>query len=136
VSFKQKLKTFFKTKDASDAAVDILRHFILPFSRQFKGRNVVIDDVLSAFFALEDRRFVMLEAKHSFRLPGKYYVAGNKAIAGAGPRAIKKGQRFLAVLDRKDKTVKMETGEQTGEYHAFLLQEFEFRTIEDHLNVI
>lgn len=134
MAFKHKLKAFFKSRDASDAAVELLRNFILPFSRQFKGRNITVDDVLSAFFSLDNRKFVHLKAKHSFQMPGRYFVTSARAIYGVGPRAIRKGQKLLGVLDKKERTVRLETTSEK-DFHAYLLKDFEFKVIEDHLEV-
>jgi hypothetical protein len=135
VSFKQKLKTFFKTKDTTDASVEILKQFILPFSKQFKGRNTTIDDVLESFFNTHTRRFAMLVAKRDFKLPGRYFVAGSKSIEGTGPRAVKKGQKLLVVIDKKERQAKIETT-FNGNYHCYLLKEFEFKTIAEWCDVL
>ena len=132
MSLKQKLKSFFKAGESSDYAVELLRMFILPFARKYKGRGNTVDDVLSAFFALEARRFVMVRAKEKFRLPGKYYLAGNRPVYGLGPRNIIKGQKILMAMDRKDSTARLETMID-NHYHCFLLESFELKTIEDKL---
>jgi hypothetical protein len=135
VSFKQKLKTFFRNRDTSDSAVDILKNFILPFSRQFQGRNTTIDDVLESFFNTSTRRFHYLRANRDFKIPGRYMIAGGKSIEGAGPRAAKKGQTFLVVLDRKENLVKIET-KLAGKYHCYLMRAWEFKTMSEWCDVV
>ena len=118
---KQRLKSFFKADQTSDAAVELLQYFIIPFSRGMKHAGV--DDVVYA------------RANRDFKLPGKYFGAGNRPIYGLGPRAVKGDQTMMLVLDRVDETVKVEL-KLNGSEHNYLLEKFEFETIKDWIDVI
>jgi hypothetical protein len=135
MSPKTKLKTFFKSGEGSESAVELLVNWILPFSRGMKKASV--DDVIGAFFAVDDRLFAYVKAKRNFVLPGKYYVAGNRPVIGAGLafRKITKGQVLLMAIDRVDGTARVEVG-NPDEGRMFLLERFEVETIKDWLNVI
>lgn len=130
-SLRNRLRTFFKTKSSSDISVEILRKFILPFSAQFKGRSVAIDDVIGAFFAIDDRQFYTLKARRQFKMPGKFMMAGNRPAYGIGARQVQKNQLLLAVVDRKSLTAKIELNDQD-----FLLEKFELEAIKDWLDVL
>lgn len=130
---KQKFNSFFKTKEASDAGIELLQRFIIPFARGMK-RNTV-DDVLEAFFATETRGFFYAKANRDFKLPGKYYVAGNRPVYGLAPREIKKGKVMLIAVDRKDSQARIEIVNKEKS-NNFLLEKFEFETIKDWLDVI
>lgn len=130
---KKKFKAFFKMKEATDSGIELLEKFILPFSRQ--TRRLGVDDMLEAFFSLNDRVFLYAKANRDFKLPGKYMLAGNRPVYGLAPREIKKGKVFLIVLDRKDRTAKLEIVIKEVA-HNFLLEIYEFETIKDWLDVI
>ena len=133
MTLKQKLKSFFKARESSDEAVELLKKFIIPFSRNFK--RVGVDDVLAAFFAVDDRNFVYVKATRDFKMPGKYYVAGNRPIYGLGPRQIKKNQTLLMAIDRQDGTARIEAVVDS-QPRMFLLEKFEFITIKDWVKPI
>jgi hypothetical protein len=135
VSVKQKLKSFFKASEASDSAVELLRMYILPFSKKVKGRGVSVDDVLSFFFALEDRSFVTVEAREKFKMPGRMSITGARAEYGIGPRAIVKGQRMLMAMDKKENRTRIET-KINGKFYQFVLENFELKTIQDYLEEV
>lgn len=130
---KQKLKTFFKARESSESAVELLQKFIIPFSRGM--RRVSVDDVLAAFFAIDDRQFVYAKALRDFKMPGKFYIAGNRPVLGAGPRTIKEGQTLLLVPDRREGTMRIEAVIEKRECN-FLLERFEIETIKEWIDVI
>lgn len=130
---KTKLKQFFKAEEGSEFAVELLEHWILPFSRGMKKYSV--DDVIATFFAMEDRKFFYVRAHRNFNLPGKFYVAGNRPVYGLGDRKIIKGQVMLVAVDRKEGTARVEVGGPDAERN-FLLERFEFDTIKDWLDVL
>lgn len=133
MSFKANFNRFFKTKGTTDEAIEFTRHFLVPFAKAVK--HGVVDDVIAAFFAVEDRKFFWAKASREFKMPGKYYIAGNRPVYGAGPRKIKKGQTLLIAVDRKEGTARVEA--TIGERDCnFLLEKFEFETIKDWINVI
>lgn len=135
MSPKTKLKSFFKAGEGSESAVELLMKWIIPFSRGMKKSGV--DDVVSAFFSVDDRMFAYVKAKRSFTLPGKYYVAGNRPVYGAGLtwRKIVKGQVLLMAIDRVDGTARVEVG-PPDDGRMFLLEKFEFETVKDWLDVV
>lgn len=135
MSAKLKLKSFFKAGEGSESAVELLTHWILPFSRGMKKTSV--DDMVAAFFALDDRQIFYVKAKRNFRLPGKFLVAGNRPVYGLGIEhsKIKKGQVLLVAIDRKEGNARVEVGGPDAE-KTFLLERFEFETIKDWLNVV
>ncbi len=130
---KKRLKKFFRARESSDSAVELLQKFIIPFSRGMK--RVSVDDVIAAFFGIDDRHFVYVKANRDFKMPGKYYVAGNRPIYGIGPRTINKGQSLLYVPDRQDQQARV-AAFINGKECNFLLEKFEVETIKDWLDVI
>lgn len=134
MSAKTRLKKFFGATEGSDAAVELLRMFILPFSRKYKGRHVAIDDVISDFFNVDTRKFYYATANDSFKMPGIYLTHGKHGIEGYGPRAVKKGQQFLMVIDKVTKQTRIES-DFGDKYCSYMLTQPELETIKDYLDV-
>lgn len=130
---KHKLRSFFKARESSEHAVELLEKWIIPFSRGMKRAG--IDDVIAAFFALNSRKFFWLRAVRDFTLPGKYYVAGNRPVYGLGPRKVPVGKVMLVAVDQAEGTARVEI-KLDGKYCNYLLEKFEFETVKDWLEVI
>lgn len=133
---KTKFKKFFSTKQASDEGIELLKKFILPFTQELPQRGIGIDDVLTAFFGLNDRVFIYARAKRDFKIPGGLYIAGNRAVHTHGQNTVvKKDQVVLLALDRKDNICRLEVVIEGKELN-FKLERHEFETIKDWLKVI
>jgi hypothetical protein len=135
MSPKTKLKSFFKAGEGSESAVELLTHFILPFSRGMKKSGV--DDVIAAFFGVDERGFFYCKAKRTFEMPGGYFIAGDRPVQGlkVPQRHIKRGQVMLVAVDRETSTARIDVG-HVDNSATFSLQKFEFETIKDWLDVI
>lgn len=136
MSLKLRLKNFFKARESSEEAVELLRMFILPFSRKLKKTGV--DDTIAAFFGIDDRKIVWAKARRNFRMPGKYLIAGNRPLEGYGPsgvRNIRKRQTLLLAVDRDIGRARVEL-EVEGKSHSFQLERFEFETLKDWVEVL
>jgi hypothetical protein len=132
---RKKFRQFFSTSKSSDYAVELLEKFILPFSHEYSKRGASVDDMISDFFAVDDRLFFYLKATREFTLPGSIFIAGRKTTKAYTKIQVRKGQRMLAALDRKDSTVRIEIVHY-GESKNILLEKFEFEAIKDYLEVI
>lgn len=107
MNLKQRFKSFFKTKNATDATVELTRMFILPFVAKWNSR-APLEHAIGAFFSERHRKFYHANAKKSFKMPGHVFIAGNRTIQRFGNRDVAKGQYMLIVLDNKDKTAKVQ----------------------------
>jgi hypothetical protein len=134
MSLKNNLKRFFGAKEASDSAVELLRMFIIPFAREYGGRNRTVDDVIKDFFNVDTRRFYHGKATRNFKMPGDYLMKNITRVQGYGPRTIKKDQGMLMVVDKASNQVKIEVDIE-DHYSTFILERHEFETIKDWLDV-
>lgn len=130
---KQKLKSFFKTKDASETAVELLRMFILPFMREWNPQASV-DDAVAAFFAVNDRKFYSGKATKPFKLPGRVFKSGARAIMRHGPNDILLGQQLLIAVDRIEQEIRIDV-RIDGKDKTFLLTKQEFEYIKNSIEV-
>lgn len=130
---KQKLKSYFKTKQSSDTAVELLRMFILPFMAVWNPRASV-DDAVMEFFGVEDRKFYHANAKKAFKMPGKVLMAGNRPVPRFGARDVVLGQYMLLAVDRADQTTRVDIN-MVGKDRTFLLTRAELEYIKDHIEV-
>lgn len=130
---KQKLKSYFKTRESSESAVELLRMFILPFLKVWSPLASV-DDAVMAFFATADRKFYHANAKRVFKMPGSLMVAGNRPIARVGERGVAKGQYMLLAIDRKDQSARIDIN-MVGKERTFLLTRAELEYIKDQVEV-
>ena len=95
-----------------------------------------IDDVLTAFFALDTREFYYVRAKRRFKLPGLYLEAGNKTTPGVNSKPqIEKGQVILLALDRIEGNARAAFFQGKKELNYRLLR-YEVEAIKDLLEVI
>lgn len=137
-SQRQKFKSVFQT-GGSNEAIELLEKFILPFT---KALPIVssLDEAVLGFFAVHRREFFFARAVRDFNLPGKGYIAGNRPVYGVYPRRIKKGQKLLIAVDKKEGTARVEvrtaSKDGEGEMRNFLLEKFEFETIKDWIEVL
>lgn len=132
----QKIKSFFKLEDfgATDATVELMRMFILPFMRKWDP-GASVDDTIGAFFNIDHRRIYHGNAKKAFRMPGQWMKTG--AVGTYHHKlnnSIVKGQYMLIVVDRKDGTAKIDV-EMLGKTRTYLLQRFEFETLKDWIEI-
>lgn len=132
---RKKFKGFFPLNKASDNGVELLERFIYPFIKALPQRSPSIESVLTMFFAAEDRVFFYLRALRGFELPAKLFIAGNRTTHDYKKVRIKKNQVLMAILDRRDQTVKIEIIDEE-ERKNFLLEKFEFETMKDWVEVI
>lgn len=134
-TLKKKFKDFFQTREATDETIEFTRMFIMPFASSLKKRGLSVDDVIGLFFSVEDRKFFYARANRDFKLPGALMVTGARGDKGQGPRSVRKGQKMLVVLDKKDGFAKIEL-KMNGEYLNYRLEQFEIKTIQDWIEEI
>lgn len=130
---KQKIKTFFKNKDTSDASVEFLRMWLMPFMKRWDP-HAGVDDAIGAFFAVEHRKVYHGNAKRGFKLPGQYMKAGRVPTKRFGPRDVTKGQYMIIVVDKKDQTAKIDIN-LAGKERTFLLSRAELEFLKDQVEV-
>lgn len=133
MDIKQRVRGFFKTRTSSPEAVEILKQFILPFAKNYRGHHVPVDEVLEAFFATHARKISYVMANRDFRMPGRLCIAGSRYMRGNTNRDVKQGQRFMMILDKKDRTMKLSyLDERDTEY---VLEHHEMLVVKDWLDV-
>jgi hypothetical protein len=132
---RKRFREFFATSKSSDFGIELLEKFIIPFAREYSKRGASVDDMLADFFATDERLFFYLKATREFELPGSLFITGRKTTKAYTRVKVRKGQRMLAALDRKDETVRIEIVHY-NERKNILLQRFEFEAIKDCLEVI
>ncbi len=130
---KQKLKTFFKTREGSDTAVELLRMYILPFLKGWDP-NASIDDAIGAFFGIEDKKFFNGIAKRNFKMPGEYMVPAARPTRKFKDRTVLKGQKMLIVIDRKDQTARVDII-INHKYLTFKLSRPEVEFLKDYVEI-
>lgn len=130
---KQKLKTFFKTKDSSEHAVEFLRMFLIPFIKMW-DQNASVDDAIAAFFSVNDRRFFHGTAMRDFKMPGLYAKAGDVWRKKLGARNVRKGQYMLVAADRKTQDARIDITID-GKYLTFKVTRAEFEFIKDYVHM-
>lgn len=133
MSLRQKVKRFFKANEASDSAVELLRQFILPFGKSWDPKAGV-DDMVAAFFAVNDRKFFHGTAKRNFNLPGQYIHSNIHLMQKKGPRAVTQGQYMLIVVDAKDQQTKVQI-ELAGQEREYRLTRAETEFLKDYVEV-
>lgn len=133
MSFKHKVKTFFRNKDTSETSVELLRHFILPFMRLWNP-NASVDDAIAAFFAVNERRFYHGTAKKPFMMPGHLMKAGDRVSRLKGPRNVTKGQYMLLAVDRKDQNARIDI-KIAGKDKTFKLSRAEMEFLKDYVEI-
>ena len=135
-SLRTKFKRFFSSNGGSDEGLEIVQKFLLPFTRALPKWSMSIDDVLKAFFALDNREFFYVRAKRKFRLPGNLLIAGNRVSPGEFAKpTIEKGQVLLLALDRIEGTARVAFFKDEKEMNYRLFR-FEIEAIKDLLEVI
>ncbi len=112
---KQKIKSYFKVKESSQIAADLMRMFILPFMKVWNPLASV-DEAVMAFFAVNDRRIFYGTATRGFRMPGEVAMAGAKYSKRALHRDVVKGQKMILVMDRVDGMTKIDIKLAEKEY--------------------
>lgn len=130
---RQKIKKFFKTKDATRATEEILEKFIMPFvKRQEEG--VSVDDAIAAFFNTDKRVVLHAKALRKFRMPGQHMRIGGPPTKRFGIRIVPEGTLMTMVLDKKDGTIKIDLTLE-GQDITFLLERFEWNYLKDRLEI-
>lgn len=130
---KTKLKTFFKTRDTSDHAVEFLRMWLLPFINLW-DQKASIDDAIAAFFAADDRTFFEGVAKKNFEMPGFFMKLGDRAVKKYAHRSVVKGQKMLIAADRRDQTARVDII-MNGKEVTFLLKRPDFEMLKDCVEI-
>lgn len=130
---KQKLKTFFKTKDSSEHGVELLRMWILPFMK-FWDPKASVDDALAAFFATNERKFYHGKAVKDFRMPGLCALAGDRWSKQLKERQVKKGQYMLIAADRPTQTTRVDIMLE-GKMQTMKLSRAQTEFLKDYVNI-
>lgn len=134
----QAVKNYFKTlRYPTEHTVEFMQKFVMPYWRKWREFNPsgTVDEALADFFHLNDRKVYHANALKDFNMPGQWMkTAGVGTYHAKGPRAVKRGQYMLLVVDRVDGTAKVEI-ELAGKYRIFTLQRFEFETLKDWIDV-
>lgn len=133
MGLKEKLKGFFKTRDTSENAAEFLRMFIVPFIKAWSP-EATIDDAISAFFAVDDRRFYHGKALQAFRMPGEVMICGNKVARRISDRRVVLGQYMLLAVDRRDQTARIDIT-IAGTYRTFRVTRPELEFIKDYVEI-
>lgn len=136
LGLKNKIKSFFKTKDSTEASIDILEKFIIPFASMFQSRKEVHEDeVIGEFFNIKNRHIHEVVTNRDFMMPGALVIAGRRVRRGIGDRRVLEGQKMLLIVDKIDNNAKVlyKQGSKEVEY---LLERYEIETIKDWLNVV
>lgn len=136
LSLKNKIKSFFKTKDSTEASIDILEKFIIPFASMFRSNaGIHEDEVIGEFFNVRNRHIHEVVAKRDFMMPGAMVIAGRRTRRGVGDRRVLEGQKMLVIIDKAENNAKVfyRSGPREVEY---LLERYEIETIRDWLNVV
>ncbi len=135
MSLKFKLKSYFKTKDTSETAVEFMRMFLFPFMRSWNP-DASVDQALEAFFGSKDRNFYSGTARRNFEMPGYYMKAGNRPVIRStdGYRDVVKGQTMLIAIDRKDQTARIDVVME-GKDCTFKLSRAELEFIKDYVEI-
>jgi hypothetical protein len=128
-AIKTRVRDFFKSKFDSDASVEFLRMFLMPFAAQCQGRGLSVDRVLELFFHTETRDIFHAKAFNSFQLPGRQLWGSPPTPA---ERSIARGQILLVVLDEKSRTAKIEIVHKRNPKN-FILEHYEYEAIKTHL---
>jgi hypothetical protein len=133
MNLKRKLNSFFKTKRSSDAGVELLKMFILPFMKAWNPRAGV-DDALAAFFVLDDRKIYHGNAAKAFKMPGEYKITESLWGRRAPHRVVAKGQYMLIAADRKSQTARVDV-ELMGKERSFKLSRAELEYLKDKVEM-
>ncbi len=128
---RHKLKSYFKTRDTSESAVELMRMFIFPFHRAWNP-EASVDDAINAFFGSEQRKFFHGKAKRDFKIPGALYVTGTRTTIRVKEREIKEGQLLLLSIDKREQSARIEIIEQR---RIFLLSRAELEYVKNYIEV-
>lgn len=134
---KQKLKSYFKTRDSSDSAVEFLRMWLQPFIDLWSEvhPDSTIDNAISAFFGEKDRRIYDAVAKADFRMPGGIMKCGNRYTIRVSNRQVRKGQNLILAVDKKDQEARVDVVID-GKYLTFKLTRAEMEYLKDRLVIL
>lgn len=135
MSLKFKLKSYFKTRDTSEYAVEFMRMFILPFAKQWNP-DASLDSAINAFFGTKYRKSYEGTACRDFRMPGEYMKAGARPAVRSpdGARQVIRGQRMIIIADSKSGQIRIDV-KVKEKYYTFRLTRAELEFIKDYVDV-
>lgn len=130
---RRKFKAFFKSKEATESTVEFLKYFIIPFAKNWNPLASV-DDAISVFFSIENRKFFLGTANTDFKMPGRLMIPANYPKPGYIPHWVKAGAKLIIAVDRIDNRAKIDVASGEEEL-TFILTRPEFEFLKDKVEI-